>query len=79
IRTGLIFIKGIGKKLSSLILKERGPGYTSLEDFINRTRAGERDLSALMAVSAFNSIGYNGFSEKELKKNWNNYLGFIPE
>jgi len=79
IRTGLIFIKGIGRKLSSVILKERGIGYTSLEDFVNRTKAGERDLSALMAVSAFNSVGHNGFSEKELKKNWNNYLGFIPE
>ena len=78
IRTGLIFIKGIGRKLSTLILKKRGPGYTSLEDFINRTRAGERDLAALMAVSAFNSIGYNGFTKEELKKNWTNYLGFLP-
>ncbi len=79
IRTGLIFIKGIGRKLSALILKERGAGYTCLEDFINKTRVGERDLSALMAVSAFNSVGYNGFSEKEKKENWNTYLGFIPE
>ncbi|MEN8222052.1 MAG: hypothetical protein ABFR36_02230 [Acidobacteriota bacterium] len=79
IRTGLIFIKGVGSKLSSLILKERGAGYSSLEDFINKTRVGERDLSTLMAVSALNSIGYNGFSEEELKKNWNDYLGFIPD
>ncbi len=79
IRTGLIFIKGIGRKSSSLILKERGKGYIGLEDFINRTGTGERDLSALMAVSAFSSIGYNGFSEEELKKNWNDYLGFFPE
>jgi len=78
IRTGLIFVKGIGSKLSALIIKERGAGYTSLEDFINRTRAGERELSALMAVSAFNSIGCNGFSGEELKKNWHNYLGFLP-
>lgn len=79
IRTGLIFVKGIGSKLSSVILKKREVSYTSLEDFALRTRAGERELSALMAVSAFNSIGCNGFSPKEMEKNWNDYLGFIPD
>lgn len=78
IRTGLIFVKGIGSKLSSVILKERRIGYVSLEDFALRTRAGERELSALMAVSAFNSIGCNGFSPEEREKNWDTYLGFIP-
>ena len=79
IRIGLIFVKGIGSKLSSVILKERGIGYVSLEDFVVRTRTGERELSALMAVSAFSSIGYNGFSPEEKKKNWNTYLGFLPD
>ncbi len=79
IRTGLIFIKGIGRKLSALILEKRGTGFSCPEDFINKTRIGERDLSSLMAVSAFNSVGINGFSEEEQIKNWNTYLGFIPE
>jgi len=79
IRTGLIFIKGIGSKLSARVLKERGNGYIGLEDFINRTRAGEREVSALMAVSAFGSVGCSGFSEEELKKNWSDYLGFQPD
>ena len=78
IRTGLIFIKGIGRKLSAVVIRERGTGYIGVADFINRTRAGERELSALMSVSAFKSIGYNGFSEEELKKNWSDYLGFLP-
>lgn len=78
IRTGFHFIKGIGRKLSEKILKERGSGFAHIEDFIARTRLGERDLSTLMAVSAFQSLGYNGFSPEERKRNWKNYLGFIP-
>ncbi len=78
IRTGLIFVKGIGKRLSSIIVARRGAGFGSLEDFINRTRAGEREVSALMAVSAFDSVGLNGFSPDEMKKNRETYLGFLP-
>ena len=78
IRTGLIFIKGVGSKLAQKIVEERGIGYNSLEDFIGRTRVGEKDLSNLMAVSAFQSLGHEGFSEKEKKENWKKYLGFVP-
>lgn len=78
IRTGLIFIKGVGRKLAEKIVDERGMGYTSLEGFIARTRVGERDLSTLMAVSAFQSLGHNGFNREEQEKNWKNYLGFLP-
>ncbi|UCH96824.1 MAG: DNA polymerase III subunit alpha [Candidatus Aminicenantes bacterium] len=79
IRTGLIFIKGVGRKLAEKIVEERGMGYNSLEDFIGRTRLGEKDLSNLMAVSAFQSLGHEGFSEEEKKENWKKYLGFIPD
>jgi len=79
VRTGLIFIKGIGRKLAEKIVEERGLGYTSLEDFISRIKVGERDLSALMAVSAFQSLGHAGLSKKEKKENWEKYLGFIPD
>jgi len=79
VRTGLMFIKGVGRKLSSKILEMRRSGFTSVEDFISRTKTGDRELSALMAVSAFNSLGYNGFSEKEKLKNWKEYLGFVPD
>ena len=78
IRTGLVFIKGIGRKLASKIIEKRGMGYISLEDFIGRTRVGERDLSTLMAVSAFKSLGHNGFAIEEREKNWKKYLGFLP-
>lgn len=78
IRTGLIFVKGIGRKVASQIVEERGLGYTSLEDFIGRTHAREKDISTLMAVSAFQSIGHNGFSPEEKEKNWKEYLGFSP-
>jgi DNA polymerase III alpha subunit len=79
IRTGFYFIKGIGEKLSGKILTEREKnGFANIEDFIARTKIGERDLSTLMAVSAFQSLGYNGFSPEERKKNWQKYLGFIP-
>jgi DNA polymerase III alpha subunit len=79
IRTGLIFIKGVGRKLAEKIIEERGLGYTSLEDFIARTRVGERDLSTLMAVSAFHSLGHDGFTGEEKEKNWKSYLGFLPD
>ncbi len=78
IRTGLIFVKGVGHKLASKIVAERGMGYTSLEDFIGRTRIGEKDLSILMAVSALQSLGHNGFTVAERETNWKSYLGFIP-
>jgi DNA polymerase III alpha subunit len=79
IRTGLIFIKGVGRKLAEKIVEERGLGYTSLQDFIGRTRLGEKDLSILMAVSALQALGPEGFSEEEKKANWKTYLGFIPD
>ncbi len=79
IRTGLIFIKGVGRKLADKIVEERGMGYTSLEDFITRANVREKDLSILMAVSAFQSLGHDGFNKKEREKNWESYLGFVPD
>jgi DNA polymerase III alpha subunit len=78
IRTGFIFIKGVGMTLASKIIKNRGMGYTSLEDFLSRTGIGDRDLANLMAVSAFDSLGHNGFTPEEREKNWKEYLGFVP-
>jgi DNA polymerase III alpha subunit len=78
LRTGLIFIKGVGNKLAAKILKERKTGYTDLEDFIRRVGVGERDLAQLMAVSAFESLGINGLRPAEKKTNWKQSLGFLP-
>ncbi len=78
IRTGLIFIKGVGMTLASKIVKSRGLGYTGLEDFINRTGIGERDLATLLAVSALTSLGHNSFTREEREENWKKYLGFVP-
>lgn len=78
IRTGLIFIKGVGMALASKIVKNRGFGYTGMEDFVARTGVGERDLSVMMAVSALFSLGHNGFSPDEREKNWKEFLGFVP-
>jgi DNA polymerase III alpha subunit len=79
IRTGLIFVKGVGRKLATKIIEERGMGYTSLEDFTGRTRIGEKDLATLVAVSAFRSLGHEGFTQKECEANWKKYLGFLPD
>ncbi|MCP4221269.1 MAG: hypothetical protein GY765_41970 [bacterium] len=76
IRTGLIFIKGVGMTLASKILKKRAMGYTGLEDFINRVKTGDRDLATLMAVSAFGSLGHNGFTGQESENNQKELLGF---
>ncbi|MCI0470992.1 MAG: hypothetical protein L0Y73_04980, partial [Candidatus Aminicenantes bacterium] len=78
IRTGFYFIKGIGSKLAERILSARKSEFQDIEDFIARTKLGEKDLSALMAVSAFASLGYNGMSPEERVKNWKKYLGFVP-
>ena len=78
IRTGLIFVKGIGEKLSEKIVRDRGNGYGSLEDFVARSAIGERELSALMAVSAFASLGWDRLPPEDKKRNWQKYLGFLP-
>ncbi len=78
IRCGLLTIKGIGEKLAAHIVAERGRGFKSFEDFLIKTRLGERDLSSLLAVSALQSLGRDGFSREEKQKNWDKYLGFQP-
>ena len=78
IRCGLLAVKGIGAALATRIVAKRGGGYGSLDDFLFKTRLGERDLSALLAVSALNSLGRDGFSQKEKQANWQKYLGFQP-
>ena len=78
IRCGLLTVKGIGAKLATRIVASRNGGYGSLDDFLLKTRLGERDLSALLAVSALHSLGRDGFSPEEKQKNWQKYLGFQP-
>ena len=78
IRCGLLTVKGIGAKLATRIVANRGGGYGSLDDFLLKTRLGERDLSALLAVSALHSLGRDGFSPEEKQANWQKYLGFQP-
>jgi DNA polymerase III alpha subunit len=78
IRCGLMAVKGIGDKLAARVVESRGTGYTSLEDLLLRTRLNERDLAALLAVSALNSLGHDGFRSGEKQKNWQKYLGFQP-
>ncbi|KAF5435156.1 DNA polymerase-3 subunit alpha [Candidatus Methanophagaceae archaeon] len=78
IRTGFIFIKGIGDSLSRKILESRGSGYQSLESFVSRAGVGERELSALMAVGAFTSLGFDRLLPDDKNKNWQKYLGFSP-
>lgn len=78
IRTGLVFIRGIGVTQAVKITKNRGLGYVGMGDFVNRCGFGERDLATLAAVSALASLGQNGFNKEEQERNWKEYLGFIP-
>lgn len=78
VRAGLMFIKGVGEKLSSRILDARDGGYATLEEFLLRTRASERELSALLSASALRSLGKDGFTAEETTKNRQQYLGFQP-
>jgi len=79
LRTGLMFIKGVGEKLAATIVERRGPGYGSLEEFIMKTHLGERDLASLLAVSALESLGVNGFGAAEKRENARRSLGFTPD
>jgi DNA polymerase III alpha subunit len=78
VRCGLMAVKGVGEKLAARVVENRGPGYASLEDLLLRARLGERDLSALLAVSALHSLGRDGFSPEEKRRNWQKHLGFQP-
>ncbi|MCU0237475.1 MAG: hypothetical protein MUC72_10370 [Acidobacteria bacterium] len=78
IRCGLMAVKGIGSTLAARVVESRGPGYAGLEDLMLRTRLNERDLAALLAVSALHSLGRDGFSAEEKRRNWEKYLGFQP-
>jgi DNA polymerase III alpha subunit len=79
IRCGLLTVKGIGAKLAARVVDGRGRGgYGGFDDFLLKTRLGERDLSALLAVSALLSLGRDGFSAEEKRRNWEKYLGFQP-
>ena len=78
VRSGLLAVKGVGEKLAGRIVEKRGSGYGGLEEFLLRSRANERELSALLAVSALQSLGFDGLPESEKKKNWKEYLGFLP-
>ncbi len=78
IRTGLTAVKGVGVRLAERLVESRGPGYASLEDLLLRTRLSERDLAALLAVSALAGLGRDGFSPEERRRNWQQYLGFQP-
>lgn len=78
IRTGLLAVKGVGARLAERLVESRGPGYAGLEDLLLRTRLNERDLAALLAVSALAGLGRDGFSAGEKRKNWQDYLGFQP-
>lgn len=78
IRTGLLAVKGVGARLAERLVESRGPGYAGLEDLLLRTRLNERDLAALLAVSALACLGRDGFSAGEKRKNWQEYLGFQP-
>jgi DNA polymerase III alpha subunit len=78
IRCGLMAVKGIGEKLAARVVESRGGGYASLEDLMLRTRLNERDLAALLAVSALRGLGRDGFGPAEKRANWQKYLGFQP-
>jgi DNA polymerase III alpha subunit len=78
IRCGLMAVRGIGEKLAARLVESRGPGYASLEDLLLRTRLNERDLAALLAVSALSGLGRDGFGPEEKRRNWQRYLGFQP-
>jgi DNA polymerase III alpha subunit len=78
IRCGLMAVKGIGDTLAARVVEGRGRGYAGLEDLMLRTRLNERDLAALLAVSALHSLGRDGFGPEEKRRNWQKYLGFQP-
>lgn len=78
LRTGLIFIKGVGEKLAARIVAQRGAGYPSLPEFMMRSGCGQRDLSTLLAATALTSLNIDGFPRAEKERNWRRLLGFLP-
>ncbi|HEX2965235.1 MAG TPA: error-prone DNA polymerase [Syntrophorhabdaceae bacterium] len=54
LRTGFVYVKGIGEEKCDRILKARESGFfLSLQDFVDRTRIDNEALQNLIAVGAF--------------------------
>ncbi|HVN96060.1 MAG TPA: DNA polymerase III subunit alpha, partial [Syntrophorhabdaceae bacterium] len=57
VRTGFIYVKGIGEEKAASILKPREQGlFVSLQDFIDRTNLDSLSLQNLIAVGAFETL-----------------------
>lgn len=57
IRFGFNAIKGLGASAITNILKKRGTGYKSIEDFISKaTKVNKSAIQSLLRVGAFNQI-----------------------
>ena len=79
IRAGLLQVKGVGAVLARRVMAARRKPFSSVEDFVSRCGSGERELSALMAVGAFVSLGgATGCPPQRQNELWERFLGFMP-
>jgi DNA polymerase III alpha subunit len=77
-RCGLVFVRGLGPKGAARLLERRGAGYASLAELTGNGGVNERELAALLAVSALRPLGLDGLGEEERRRNWLERLGFLP-
>ncbi len=78
VRLGLLFVNGLGPKGAARLVERRNDGYAALDELQARAGAGERELAALLAVSALRTIGLDGLGAAERRRNWRERLGFLP-
>jgi DNA polymerase III alpha subunit len=77
-RCGLVFVHGLGPKGAARLVERRQGGYASPADLQARGGANERELAALLAVSALRSLGLDGLEAEARRRNWRERLGFLP-
>jgi len=77
LRTGLCFVRGIGRATAAKVIQNRGNGFTDITDFLFRARCTEKETALLMSAGVFETLGCSAVPP-ETNDKWRVMLGFQP-